>query len=157
MNSLFPDIKEIKGFRGDYEYLSNMYLLDVAIEYNGLLYKSSENAYQSSKFDDISMKIDIQSMTPKQSKNYAKKNKHLIISNWNNIRLNVMREVVFKKFLYNIELQKMLVGIGDAYIEETNNWNDTFYGVCDGVGENNLGIILMQTQKYFSYKIKKAL
>lgn len=151
MNSLFPDIKEIKGFRGDYEYLSNMYLLDIPIEYNGIFYESSENAYQSAKFDDISMKIEIQKMTPKKSKLFANKNKQFITPNWNNIRLDVMREVVFKKFLYNIELQQMLVGIGDAYIEETNNWNDTFYGVCNGIGENNLGKILMQTKNYFKH------
>ncbi len=152
MNSLFPHITEIKGFFGDYAYLSNMYLLDISIEYNGMLYKSTENAYQSAKFDDISMKVEIQNMSPKKSKIYARKNKQFIIPNWYDIRLNIMREVVFKKFLYNIELQEMLINIGDAYIEETNNWNDIYYGVCNGVGKNHLGLILMQTRKYFSTK-----
>lgn len=30
---------------------------------------------------------------------------------------------------------------------EGNQWHDTFWGVCNGVGQNNLGQILMDTRR----------
>ena len=36
-----------------------------------------------------------------------------------------------------------LLDTGDLYIEETNSWGDTFWGVCEGKGQNVLGNILM--------------
>ena len=40
----------------------------------------------------------------------------------------------------------MLLSTGDKYLEETNHWKDTYYGVCDGVGKNVLGKILMSVR-----------
>lgn len=47
------------------------------------------------------------------------------------------------KYGQNPELCEKLLNTGDAYIEETNKWGDTFWGVSKGIGENNLGKILM--------------
>ena len=35
--------------------------------------------------------------------------------------------------------------LGDKHkaYEETNHWNDTYWGVCNGVGQNMLGRMLM--------------
>ena len=44
-------------------------------------------------------------------------------------------------------LRDKLIATGDAYIEETNNWGDEFWGVCHGFGENMLGKILMEIRK----------
>jgi predicted NAD-dependent protein-ADP-ribosyltransferase YbiA (DUF1768 family) len=38
----------------------------------------------------------------------------------------------------------MLKATGDEELVEGNWWNDTFWGVCNGVGENNLGKLLMK-------------
>ncbi len=32
----------------------------------------------------------------------------------------------------------------EGEIVERNTWNDTFWGVCKGKGENHLGILLME-------------
>jgi predicted NAD-dependent protein-ADP-ribosyltransferase YbiA (DUF1768 family) len=53
-----------------------------------------------------------------------------------------MHDLVMQKFSIP-ELSKMLLSTGNKYIEETNTWGDTYWGVCNGVGENNLGKILM--------------
>lgn len=29
---------------------------------------------------------------------------------------------------------------------EGNTWNDTYWGVCNGIGDNNLGKLLMQVR-----------
>ena len=149
MKSLIEDMEDIKGFNGEYSFMSNMHVLDIPIEFRGILYQSTENAYQAAKFVDVDILKYMETCSPKQSKNKANKNKNLIIPNWNNIKIDIMSEVVFKKFLVNLELRKMLLKTGDVYIEETNWWGDVFYGVCDGVGENNLGKILMRTRNYF--------
>lgn len=35
-------------------------------------------------------------------------------------------------------------------IVEHNTWNDTFWGVCNGTGENHLGEILMDLRDYYN-------
>jgi predicted NAD-dependent protein-ADP-ribosyltransferase YbiA (DUF1768 family) len=40
-----------------------------------------------------------------------------------------------------------LLETGDAELVEGNWWDDTFWGVCNGVGQNNLGKILMDTRR----------
>ena len=42
------------------------------------------------------------------------------------------------------ELREKLLDTGDAELIEGNWWNDTTWGVCNGVGENRLGKLLMQ-------------
>ena len=44
----------------------------------------------------------------------------------------------------NVTEQEMLLETGDAYLEETNYWKDTYWGKCNGVGLNNLGEMLMK-------------
>ena len=56
-----------------------------------------------------------------------------------------MLSFVRAKFTYP-DLQEKLLATGDAYLEEGNYWNDTTWGVCNGVGENRLGKILMQVR-----------
>jgi predicted NAD-dependent protein-ADP-ribosyltransferase YbiA (DUF1768 family) len=41
------DDKNVKGFFGNFRFLSNFHVC--AIEYEGLIYPSTENAYQASK------------------------------------------------------------------------------------------------------------
>ena len=49
------------------------------------------------------------------------------------------------KFL-NPDLREKLVATGDAELIEGNHWNDTCWGVCKGIGQNNLGKILMEVR-----------
>jgi len=57
-----------------------------------------------------------------------------------------MASLIKEKFK-NESLRKKLLDTGEAFIIEGNWWNDRFWGVCDGVGENHLGIILMNERK----------
>ena len=40
-----------------------------------------------------------------------------------------------------------LLDTGDAILIEGNDWGDRYWGVCDGVGQNKLGLILMGLRK----------
>ena len=57
-----------------------------------------------------------------------------------------MCAIVLDKFTRNPYLAEMLVETGDRYLEESNHWNDTCWGVCDGIGTNWLGKILMDVR-----------
>lgn len=62
---------------------------------------------------------------------------------WDDIRIEVMRELLIHKFAQEPFMSK-LIETGNAYLEETNTWGDKFWGVCDNKGENNLGKLLME-------------
>jgi predicted NAD-dependent protein-ADP-ribosyltransferase YbiA (DUF1768 family) len=53
-----------------------------------------------------------------------------------------MRELCRQKFAIPW-LRNKLLQTEDWLLVEGNAWNDTFWGQCRGVGENNLGRILM--------------
>lgn len=46
-------------------------------------------------------------------------------------------------------LRKLLLDTGNAKLIEGNTWNDTFWGVCRGKGQNNLGLILQKLRAEF--------
>ena len=54
-----------------------------------------------------------------------------------------MAEIVRAKFMQNPSLKLKLAATEDVHLEEGNAWGDTYWGVCDGIGENHLGKILM--------------
>ena len=50
------------------------------------------------------------------------------------------------KFRQNRELADKLIATGDRLLEETNWWGDKIWGTYQGVGENKLGILLMDVR-----------
>ena len=65
---------------------------------------------------------------------------------WDNIKIAIMTDLVAKKFAIR-ELQIKLLDTGNEELVEKNWWNDVFWGVCNGIGENNLGKILMNIRE----------
>ena len=57
-----------------------------------------------------------------------------------------MQEIVQAKFEQNPVLAKWLLNTGDAKLIEGNTWNDRYWGVCAGIGQNKLGKILMKVR-----------
>jgi hypothetical protein len=131
----------ISGFFGSYRFLSNFYPAEVVLD--GIHYQSSEAAYMAQKTTDIKLRKFFATFSASQAKVIGR---NLCLRNgWNDMRLSVMLDVLRAKFAKNnIELRMHLLDTGDKVLIEENNWNDTFWGVCNGVGENNLGRLLMQ-------------
>lgn len=146
------DDNNIKGFfgwkKGEYAWLSNFY--KSTVWYDGICYSSVENAYQAQKvqeqFRDIFCDI-----TPAQSKlewqKYSRVDKDA--QEWDNRKYDVMLYCVFDKFWRNKDLKKKLLDTDNKYLEELNHWKDVFWGVDykTGLGENNLGKILMKVRE----------
>jgi len=59
------------------------------------------------------------------------------------VRDKIMYDLNVLKFS-NPYLKNLLLETGDRYLEETNWWKDDYWGVCNGVGLNKLGRILMK-------------
>lgn len=65
-----------------------------------------------------------------------------------NYRLVVMEQLLREKFSdKNPELKQKLIDTYDAELIEGNTWNDTFWGVCGGIGKNHLGKLLMKIRR----------
>jgi ribA/ribD-fused uncharacterized protein len=132
----------INKFDNNYSFLSNFYPCN--IEYDGLFYPSVENAYQASKTNDIELRKQFISITAGRAKRMGLKLE--IIDNWDNIKLSVMKHLLYLKF-ENPELREKLLSTGDKKLIEGNCWGDTYWGVCNGIGENNLGKLLMNLRE----------
>lgn len=126
-----------------YFFLSNFYPSTVRFE--GKLYSSVEHAYQASKTTDEKIRELIKkSKSPGEAKKLGKS--IILRSDWNDIRLGIMESLIREKF-ENPFLRPLLIQTGDAELILGNKWNDTFWGVCRGVGENYLGKILMKERE----------
>jgi ribA/ribD-fused uncharacterized protein len=136
------DAQSIRGFVGDYRWLSNFY--SCGVNYEGLTYQSSEAAYQAAKFPEAERKA-FTALDPDAAKKLAH-SKTIDEAKWNARKDQVMREVVWAKFSQHPDLAGRLLATGDRYLEETNWWNDPYWGVYQGKGANMLGKILMDTR-----------
>lgn len=141
-NKWLPTVTDegIYGFFGEYRWLSNFHICPVY--YEDMLFISSEHAYQAAKTTDLDIRSLFQQLpTPRQAKQFGSAIE--IRKDWNEIRVEVMRQCLLSKFKSPTEKWKLL-STNSMYLEETNYWHDTFWGVCDGVGENTLGQLLME-------------
>lgn len=144
----------ITSFRGSNAYLSNMY--DTPVELDGITYKNAEAAFQSLKLEDIDARKQFSELSGKQAKALGRKVN--LRPDWDTYRLEAMEKVLRAKFEQNPDLFEKLKNTGNVPITETNTWNDTFWGVSNGKGENHLGKLLEKVRgnNLSSSKIAKA-
>jgi ribA/ribD-fused uncharacterized protein len=135
--------KQITRFIGEHAFMANFHPSTVYIE--GKPYPTLEHAYQASKASTEEEKELIRrARTPMEAK---KLGRALILpEGWENGRVELMRRLVRSKF-ENPLLRELLLLTGDAELIQDNKWNDRFWGVCRGEGENWLGKILMEVRQ----------
>lgn len=141
-------LNTITAFDGDYAFLSNMYLCPLF--YKGMAFASSEHAYQAEKFTDFDQKLIIQcASSPYRAKRLGRM--MTIRPDWDQVKVQVMREILDVKFSLP-DLADKLLSTGNAQLVEGNNWNDTFWGVCNGKGQNWLGKLLMEKRAKLKFE-----
>lgn len=139
-NEKGENMNVIDRFDGKYRFLSNFWM--VQVDWNGIAWPSTEHAYQAAKTLDVNEQRRIlEAKTPGEAKRLGRK--VTLRPDWDEIRDDVMTSVVMAKFVQNPDLMKRLTDTHPTILIEGNNWGDTFWGVCNGVGENRLGKILM--------------
>jgi ribA/ribD-fused uncharacterized protein len=129
----------IDKFSGRYSFLSNFYWHK--FKYDGMTYRTAEHAFQAQKTLSLSERAAIKGAdSPGAAKRMGRRVK--IREGWDNMKAEIMEGIVRAKFK-DPELRKLLVATGDAELIEGNHWGDTYWGVCNGHGRNQLGKILM--------------
>ncbi len=140
-------MKIINGFQGEYRFLSNFW--PCYLVYKNRLYPTVEHAYQAAKTESPELKSLLTDCpTPGEAKDYFETKMIKPDPGWTTEKkLMVMEALLVIKFGGKEPLlTRALLDTGDAMLIEGNNWNDTFWGVCNNTGENNLGRLLMKVR-----------
>lgn len=131
---------QIGPFDGNYYWLSNEYSQNCRVYLEGDWYPSAENAFQASKF----LWAERDKFKTCSSKEAMELGKNVKPLGWFVRSLEVMEKILESKFSYtNIDLVRKLLDTGDVDLVNLNLDGDTFWGVCEGKGENMLGQMLM--------------
>lgn len=123
-------------FRNQFAFLSNFYFCPLVI--NGFMFSNAEAAYQALKCKGYEERFV--GVTGKTARALGRRLP--MQEGWNDKRIDAMRFVLQQKFS-SPKLMAQLQQV-QGNIQEDNYWGDTFWGVCNGVGENHLGKLLME-------------
>ena len=139
--------EEIRFFSPEKEYgfLSNYFESPIMLKKRK--WKSVEHYYQAQKFagtihEDRVREID----SPNGAKSYAHSLHWLWRYDWEEVKIEVMREAVRAKFFQSAILANELLATGDAVLIE-NSKKDYLWGIGDGTGKSLLGKMLMEIRE----------
>lgn len=138
--------KIIDRFDGQYRFLSNFY--ETPLLFRGLVFENAEAAFHSQKCPQRAK--EFQGLNASQSKRLGRQVE--MRPDWDKVRDQVMYEVVSEKFSQNSKIRERLIATGEAMLVEGNTWNDRYWGVCNGIGQNKLGKILMRVRSELMQK-----
>jgi ribA/ribD-fused uncharacterized protein len=150
LESAAPAVEEIRFYRSNkpFGFMSNLY--PAPIEFEGRTFPTSEHAYQFGKPAKPAVAEWIIS-APKPHLVAAAAHALLsfdIRSDWAEIKVPRMREVLKVKFKQHPELAKQLLATGSVKLVE-ESMTDTFWGIGrNGKGKNMLGVLLMEVREW---------
>jgi len=134
--------------RNPYYEFTNFYNSKIIV--NNVSYPTVEHYFQAQKFVNhptIMFEI-INAQTPRDAFDIARRNSHLIPSNWHQIKHEIMKVGLRAKFDQHDDLSELLKNTGTKeLVEHTKNdseWGDN----GDGSGNNFLGKYLMEIRIY---------
>jgi len=133
----------IDRFVGQYSFLNNFYESSIWID--GKQYRSCEHAYQAHKTLDSGIRETVRNA---KSPGEAKKLGHsfTVREDWDAVKVDLMRSFLIKKFESPFLRHKLLETRGEELVYG-NTWNDRFWGVCRGSGQNMLGKLLTEIRE----------
>lgn len=146
-------LKTIDKFDGEFSFLSNFYIFDppITIRLNSfnaigngeITVNNTEAAFQAGKSKEP---LKYQNISPKEAKKAGRHERMSKIekSQWDNYKKLVLMKQLLKLKFDNPDLQQKLIATYPEELIEGNYWHDTYWGVCEGVGENHLGKLLME-------------
>lgn len=133
----------IDNFDGKYAFLSNFF--PAPIHDAGITYPTVEHYFQAMKSLNIDERRKMAAApSPGQAKRLGREVK--LRPDWNEIKNMFMYMALWEKFS-DPYLRELLLNTGDEELVEGNWWGDTYWGVCNGIGENHLGKLLMTVRK----------
>lgn len=144
-------MQTIDHFKEENRFLSNFWFMKNHIQHQDLSYPTVEHFFVAMKTTDLNARREIAAIERPGS--VKKAGRELTLrEDWEEIKRNVMRFGVERKFFDNPDLSQQLLATGNSILIEGNYWHDQTWGNCfceeheDEDGENALGIILMNTR-----------
>jgi ribA/ribD-fused uncharacterized protein len=131
----------ITHFRDEHAFLSNMY--PCTIKMGKYTFKCAEAAFQAAKCPERAHEFE--ALDGPAAKALGRKVN--LRPDWANVRIKFMHRILKAKFTQNLDLMKKLIHTKNTYLVEGNTWKDTFWGICNGVGHNHLGRLLMAVRE----------
>lgn len=130
-------------YEGQWYFFSNF--SSFMVHWRGVDWQTNEHAYQAAKFTDLAIIEEIRSArSAHDALKIAHAHSNSEISNWDDIKLEIMEGIVRAKLAQHPYVQRKLLETGDAEIVE-NSPIDSFWGRGpDWQGENHLGKIWMK-------------
>lgn len=135
---------------GTYYCFSNFYITSVM--FDGIIYGSSEAAWQAQKTLDLEDRKKFATESPSEAKKHGRRVQ--LRPDWEEVKYDLMVQVLTAKFNQHDDLKQILLLTGDEeLIENTTGWHDNIWGNCDctkcanKVGQNLLGKALMQVRE----------
>jgi ribA/ribD-fused uncharacterized protein len=153
------DIRFYRANEKPYGAFSNLYKSPV--DFEGHKYPTAEHAYQAGK----ALKLEVREwILAAPSPSLAAMAAHGlytwdIVPNWNAIKFDRMRRVLFAKFTQHPHLRTLLVQTNDKRLVEAgsvNNAVNRLWGEVNGVGQNMLGQMLMELREAFIAEVAPA-
>lgn len=133
--------ERIERFREEHRFLSNFYR-GHSFSWRGKTWPTAEHAYQAAKCVHSKDEERIRLLPrPGLAKRLGRRVE--IRPDFDQVKVGLMAEILERKFR-DPALKKKLLETGHAELVEGNHWNDTFWGQCNGQGQNRLGLLLMQ-------------
>lgn len=142
----------INSFTDEMFFLSNFY--PCKIEYEGIVYKNTEAAFQAQKCVIKEDRYSFSDLNPTEAKNLGRTVN--LRKDWEDIKIEEMTKIIHEKFNQNPDLADKLLLTGDSYLEEGNTWGDRVWGTVNGKGANNLGRILMSEREKIKERLNEA-
>jgi ribA/ribD-fused uncharacterized protein len=149
--NLNPEVL-INFFDGtDYDFLSNFH--PSPIEVAGKRFPTVEHAFQAFKMNNKENFKRVQNAdSPSEAKMLGRTLP--MRADWDNIKFDIMHDLVRAKFMQNPKLAEKLKATGKAKLVEGTLWNDRIWGIDikTGIGKNWLGQILMEVRSELCQK-----
>jgi ribA/ribD-fused uncharacterized protein len=154
---------EIKFYRSNekpYGIFSNLY--PSPLRFEDKLYPTAEHAYQAGKARRPEVRAWILSAPSPALAAMAAHGLYTwdVIPNWGEIKFDRMRRVLRAKFEQHPDFRKILLSTGKARLVEAgtvNNAVNRLWGEVNGVGQNMLGVMLMELRAEFSALTKAGI
>ena len=138
----------INGFKEKYSFLSIYYPTE--IEYEGIKYNCPINAFLAQQVSSQIQKKQIAKSAPSRST-------IMVINSEEKVNLTTEQQL---EIMYNIckikfsdeNLKQSLLSTKNEELVDETDWNNKFWGVTNGEGENHIGKILMKIRDELSVK-----
>ncbi len=146
-------MQEVRFYRTNekpYGAFSNLYKREVVFE--GEVFKTAEHAYQAGKARKPEVRQWLMAAPSPSLLAMAAHGLYVwdIAPEWSKIKFDRMKQILVAKYTQHEDLKELLLSTGNARLVESatvDNAVNRLWGEVNGVGQNKLGLLLMEVRE----------